>query len=461
MAMAAISSSIMEVIGGNPFGTIIGQKVEQATDPSLASENWGMFMEICDLVNSSEDGPRDAMRAIRKRLQSFVGRNYSSIIYALTLLETCVKNCGHRFHVVACSRDSVQDLVKIIGPKYDPPQVVQEKVLGLIQAWAEAFRTQPDLQGVVQMYNDLRAKGVQFPPTDLDSMAPIRTPPRLDIVECNVKVMREMLGDLVPGEEHPEDAELLQDLFVTVREMQQRVVALISNVSHDDLVADLLRINDDLNTVFLAYGKYKRARASKSNNDGNNHHQQQQKKQAIGGGESLIEFDEQKLASDVGALGVGGHDAPSETAGDSVEDSEFDMFAQSRSSSSKNRGASYEDNINIETAPRSLGETAQTRLLPRDDHLAWLVGSELWPCGMSLNWCWRCVTLMRYILCISDSVMNNDDDEQPGHEGMTSSEFDEFLAERASAGPGSTASATNRTRLAADKRHEEDGMFGL
>ncbi|GBP79776.1 TOM1-like protein 2 [Eumeta japonica] len=36
--------------------------------------------------------------------------------------------------------------VKLIGPKNDPPTVVQEKVLSLIQCWADAFQNQPDLQ---------------------------------------------------------------------------------------------------------------------------------------------------------------------------------------------------------------------------------------------------------------------------------------------------------------------------
>jgi hypothetical protein len=57
--------------------------------------------------------------------------------------------------------------------------VVQEKVLSLIQSWADAFRHQADLSGVVQVYNDLRQKGIEFPMTDLDTMAPIITPHRV------------------------------------------------------------------------------------------------------------------------------------------------------------------------------------------------------------------------------------------------------------------------------------------
>lgn len=69
--------------------------------------------------------------------------------------------------------------MKLIGPKNDPPTAVQEKVLSLIQSWASAFQGQPELSGVTTVYQDLLAKGIEFPPTDLDSLAPIHTPKRV------------------------------------------------------------------------------------------------------------------------------------------------------------------------------------------------------------------------------------------------------------------------------------------
>lgn len=49
-------------------------------------------------------------------------------------------------------------------------------MLSLIQSWADAFKNQPDLQGVYQVYRELRQKGIEFPMTNLDTMAPIHTP---------------------------------------------------------------------------------------------------------------------------------------------------------------------------------------------------------------------------------------------------------------------------------------------
>uniref|UniRef100_A0A8C1JEK8 Target of myb1 like 2 membrane trafficking protein n=1 Tax=Cyprinus carpio TaxID=7962 RepID=A0A8C1JEK8_CYPCA len=105
---------------------------EKATDGSLQNEDWTLNMEICDIINETEEGPKDAMRAVKKRLNG--NRNFREVMLALTVLETCVKNCGHRFHVHVANRDFIEGvLVKIITPKTNPPAIVQDKVLSLIQ----------------------------------------------------------------------------------------------------------------------------------------------------------------------------------------------------------------------------------------------------------------------------------------------------------------------------------------
>lgn len=48
-----------------------------------------------------------------------------------------------------------------------------------LQSWNDAFRGEPRLQGVCQVYEELKAKGVEFPMTNLDNMAPIITPKRV------------------------------------------------------------------------------------------------------------------------------------------------------------------------------------------------------------------------------------------------------------------------------------------
>ncbi|KAB7495520.1 TOM1-like protein 2 [Armadillidium nasatum] len=378
-------------VGGNPFATPVGMKVEKATCESLPSEDWALNMEICDLINHSEDGPKDAMKAIRKRLTT-QPKNYTVVMYTLTVLESCVKNCGKRFHVLACSKDFVQELVKLIGPKNDPPTSVQEKVLSLIQSWAETFRHQPELSGVCQVYADLKHKGVEFPAAGTENATPILTPQRsndlsyvstqstsvspsrrepqityqqrehpvnpsipatlsaeqkaklhseLDLVESNAKVLAEMLNELKPGKEQDDDLQLLQDLHATCRAMQERVVELVGRVSDDLLTADLLRINDDLNNLFVRYDRHMSKNRTASSNSSS------PVKSPIRSGVAtatvLPPLQQQpsqpqpKKEEDAPLIDLGGDEnvPPSQqlaslNIGNKNEDVDFDVFAQSR-----------------------------------------------------------------------------------------------------------------------------------
>uniref|UniRef100_A0A672H2T4 Target of myb1 like 2 membrane trafficking protein n=1 Tax=Salarias fasciatus TaxID=181472 RepID=A0A672H2T4_SALFA len=73
----------MEFLLGNPYSTPVGHCIERATDGSLQSEDWTLNMEICDIINETEDGPKDAIRAVKKRVNG--NRNYREVMLALTI----------------------------------------------------------------------------------------------------------------------------------------------------------------------------------------------------------------------------------------------------------------------------------------------------------------------------------------------------------------------------------------
>ncbi|VEN52456.1 unnamed protein product [Callosobruchus maculatus] len=417
-------SFLSNALIGNPFQTPVGSKIEQATDGTLASENWALNMEICDLINETEDGARDAIKAIRKRLSQNAGKNYTVIMYTLTILETCVKNCGKRFHVLVCNKDFIQELVKLIGPKNDPPTAVQEKVLSLIQSWASAFQNQPEMSGVLSVYQDLLAKGIEFPATDLDSLAPIHTPKRsvapkpvvepqstapvqqmvhqqqplvvgggmgdqeaeigeltpeqraklqseLDVVKSNMAVLGEMLSEVKPGEEQPDELEFLQELHCVCQQMQKRLVELINKLPNDDgQFQELLRCNDDLNNLFLRYSRWEKNReafakqsASSGITAGPSPGKGAAKKESAAPADSLIDFGED-VTDKIAKIDLSGSKKDAVPDKTKKETDEFDMFAQSRNTTyetSKKSGSNYTDNINPDQVPGGLSSVTEGR----------------------------------------------------------------------------------------------------
>lgn len=463
----------------NPFATPVGSKIEMATEPTLASENWALNMEICDIINETEDGPKDAVKAIRKRLQQYAGKDYTVIMYTLTVLETCVKNCTRRFHILVCSKDFITELYKLIGPKNEPPVIVQDKVLSLIQSWADAFRDIPNLEGVNQVYQELRSKGIEFPMTDLDAMAPIITPKKskevaaahpvsqskgnawrqssgggdeeddrlspeqvtklnkdLEVVQANMAVLNEMLTTLIPGQEHSSDIELLTELHATCKAMQERIVQLISKYSQEDFVTELLQVNDLMNNLFLRYNRYESNREAATGSS-------KPDVAAVATIPSLIDLDDDPadLNTQLSKLNVS--KPPTKTSPTpQVDDSEFDMFAQSRNvtyEGSKISGSSYEDNLKP-AQMSGLGEFNKTKSTPPPSLTATHKESDFDEMAAWLG---------------EGGASSGNTSSRTAEESLTSSEFERFLAERA------VAADSSNGQQEAPRRTKQEPVFGV
>uniref|UniRef100_A0A3Q3LTI9 Target of myb1 membrane trafficking protein n=1 Tax=Mastacembelus armatus TaxID=205130 RepID=A0A3Q3LTI9_9TELE len=254
----------MEFLMGNPLSTPVGQRIERATGSNLTSEDWALNMEICDIINSSEEGPRDAVRAIKKRIVG--NQNFKEVMLTLSVLETCVKNCGYRFHILVTTRDFIEGaLVRSIIPKNNPPVVLHDRVLSIIQAWADAFRSSPDLTGVVSVYEDLRRKGLEFPMTELHGYSPVQAPKKvqmlkteLGVVRSNLTMMSDIMSQLDPVTVKQADMELLEQLYTVCKEMQDRIVRIVPRLSEEKLIEELLATNDEMNTTFTRYQRFER-----------------------------------------------------------------------------------------------------------------------------------------------------------------------------------------------------------
>ncbi|ESO10033.1 hypothetical protein HELRODRAFT_109399 [Helobdella robusta] len=311
-------TSFLSNIIGNPFATQIGQAIERASNVTESFENWALYMEICDMINNSDDGPRDAIKAFKKLIATNEGKNDIILNQTLTVLETCVKNCGHRFHVQIANRDFLQEIVKLLTTKVMPSQILVDRMLGLLQTWADAFQGVNGLEEVSKVNKELKEKGFEFPVVDVERAPPIHTPARktnitvdpttlqkphhvsatapsaapqltedislnngfyisasqmaklkseLDVVIQNCKVFNELLNENTPGQEADEDWKLMEELNATCKEFHRRLVELVRRYTIENLTSDILPVNDEVTNVMLRFERYERLKKGSSNTE--------------------------------------------------------------------------------------------------------------------------------------------------------------------------------------------------
>ncbi|GFQ76120.1 signal transducing adapter molecule 1 [Trichonephila clavata] len=96
------------------FSSQFDQTVEKATSEMNTSEDWQRILEVCDQIDITPNGPKEALRSISKRLNSNVPL---VVMHTLTLLDSCVKNCGRKFHLEVNSRDFEAELKRLLNKK--------------------------------------------------------------------------------------------------------------------------------------------------------------------------------------------------------------------------------------------------------------------------------------------------------------------------------------------------------
>ncbi|XP_062303837.1 ADP-ribosylation factor-binding protein GGA3-like [Osmerus eperlanus] len=138
-------------------GDTLESWLNQATDPSNLELRWDCIQGFYQLVNTHTDGPQVATRLLAHKIQSPQARE---ALQALTVLEACMNNCGQRFHSEATKFRFLNEMIKVLSPKYLgqwSPEQVKEKVREVLYSWTVWLK---DLPKVQEAYSMLKKQGL-------------------------------------------------------------------------------------------------------------------------------------------------------------------------------------------------------------------------------------------------------------------------------------------------------------
>ncbi|XP_028829636.1 ADP-ribosylation factor-binding protein GGA3a isoform X2 [Denticeps clupeoides] len=293
----------------DPEGESLESWLNKATNPSNRQEDWEYIIGFCDQINKELEGPQISVRLLAHKIQS---PQEWEALQALTVLEACMKNCGRRFHNEVGKFRFLNELIKVVSPKYLGDRVsekVKVKVIELLYSWSVAL---PDEAKIKEAYQMLKRQGIVTidPDVPVDKTL-IPSPParpknpvfeneekskRLaellkskkpeDLQEANrliknmvkedearmqkvtkrtctleeasnsVKLLNEMLSHFNREESTQADRELIKELHDDCDKLRRDVFKLATETEdNDNSLGDILQASDDLSRVINSYKK--------------------------------------------------------------------------------------------------------------------------------------------------------------------------------------------------------------
>ncbi|XP_030434358.1 ADP-ribosylation factor-binding protein GGA2 isoform X4 [Gopherus evgoodei] len=231
--------------------------LHKATDPSIPEENWECIQRFCDQVNADPEGPSIAPRLLAHKIQS---PQEMEALHALTVLETCVNNCGERFYNEVAKFRFLNELIKVLSPKYLgtwSTEKVKSRVIEIMFSWTVWFPQEVKIRNAYQM---LKKQGVikQDPKLLEDKILPPPSPrPKNSIFDVDEEKSK-LLARLLKSN-HPEDLQAANRLIKSmIKEEQEKSAKVSKRLNAIDEVHSSVKLLGEMLT------SYKRQELSKS-----------------------------------------------------------------------------------------------------------------------------------------------------------------------------------------------------
>ncbi|RNA21639.1 ADP-ribosylation factor-binding GGA1 [Brachionus plicatilis] len=213
--------------------------IKKELDPNLVGQ-------FCQKLNSDLDGAQLALDLLSPKIQS--SQEWEAMI-ALYTLEACVKNCGERFHDAVARFRFLNEIIKLISPKYygnRTSEKVKQRCIEILYSWY-LYLNRPKIK---EAYEMLKKQGiVTEDPMNVDKLD-FKVPPRISnpIFEDGEKSKK--LQQLLKSK-NPQDLEEANRIIKNMVRQDEMKTEKISN-----RINELEHINNNirlLNDMLLNY----------------------------------------------------------------------------------------------------------------------------------------------------------------------------------------------------------------
>ncbi|TWW58928.1 ADP-ribosylation factor-binding protein GGA1 [Takifugu flavidus] len=187
---------------------------------------------------------------------------------AFQLLEACMNNCGKRFHGEVAKFRFLNELIKVLSPKYFgawTSQTVKDRVTEVLYGWTLWLKDEPKIK---EAYSMLKRQGIvekdpKLPDTIIMAPPPQRTTQSVFDQEDKATLLARLLKSNRPEDletanrlikstlkEEQEKAEKASKRESTLKEVESNTKALRGLLDQHKISGTLLDLSDDVKTVY-------------------------------------------------------------------------------------------------------------------------------------------------------------------------------------------------------------------
>uniref|UniRef100_A0A8C8AWK6 Golgi associated, gamma adaptin ear containing, ARF binding protein 1 n=1 Tax=Otus sunia TaxID=257818 RepID=A0A8C8AWK6_9STRI len=234
-------------------------RINKATNPLNKDLDWDSINAFCEQLNKELEGPPLATRLLAHKIQS---PQEWEAIQALTVLESCMKSCGKRFHDEVGKFRFLNELIKVVSPKYlgsRTPEKVKSKILELMYSWTLGL---PHEVKILEAYQMLKKQGIVKCDPKLPDDAPFPPPPpRPKNIIFDDEEKSKILARLLKSS-HPEDLRAANKLIKEMVQEDQKRMEKISKRVHA-----IEEVNNNVRLLTEMVTNYSKGETTESNED--------------------------------------------------------------------------------------------------------------------------------------------------------------------------------------------------
>ncbi|KAG2233541.1 hypothetical protein INT48_007143 [Thamnidium elegans] len=240
--------------------TDITASIEKATNSSVTELDWALVFQICDSVNSTDLGAKEARKLLQKKM---ISSDPKTQVLALEILNSLAENCTAKFQSQLAAKSFSEDLYHLASSKTTDDRV-HGKLAQCLETWNRQFGTDTNFGGIRRAYDVMMNVGVT--PTQKRTSQRFRQPslPReppkpvdvkgdIELALNSAQLFSQTLSFTDPTVEDISKNELIQEFYNNCKQAQQTLASHLEICEDSNDISYLINANNELLSCFKSY----------------------------------------------------------------------------------------------------------------------------------------------------------------------------------------------------------------